>query len=242
MSGGSIIQWVALALCLVFAAVRLPDALRGRGRSVFAVLVLLVVAVALSLDPVYLLVDGLLGGVNIANLLIRLCLYAIMILLGMRCAAAFGSKGARTLISGPLGIAVLAITVIATIVLFVASDLPTSSTGLQGYADQETVRWYADLGRVYPAYVAACLLPPAVLGIWNRSVRPMHRLAAGLMSTGFFMVLVFATLELFPMKLGRADVLLPFGAIVLVTTGLTMIWGSRRRSAKEARRSFLAPD
>ena len=54
MSAGSFIQWLALALCVIFAATRLPDALRGKGRSIFAVLVLVCVAVGLSLAPSYL--------------------------------------------------------------------------------------------------------------------------------------------------------------------------------------------
>ncbi len=40
MSTGIFIQWLALVLCVLFAALRLPDALRGKGRCIFAVLVL----------------------------------------------------------------------------------------------------------------------------------------------------------------------------------------------------------
>lgn len=240
MSGGTLIQWLALALCVVFAALRVPDAVRGKGRCVFAILVLLCVAVALSLQPIYLFVDGLLGGVNVANLMIRFALYAIMVLLGLRGAAAFGSPRALRFISGPLGAAVLGITVLATVILFGLSDLPESSTGLRAYADQPTVIWYSHLGRVYPAYVAACLLGPAILGARDRSVRPLHRCAAALMGVGFVMVVAHAALKLTGIRTGAADLLLPFGAIVLVTVGLTMIWISRRRAAREGSANFLA--
>ena len=56
-------------------------------------------AVALSLESVYELVDGLLGGVNIANLVLRLTLYSAFLLLGVRVATALGSTLARRLIA-----------------------------------------------------------------------------------------------------------------------------------------------
>ena len=107
MSAGSFIQWLALALCVIFAATRLPDALRGKGRSIFAVLVLLCVAVGLSLAPIYLFVDGLLGGANIANLLIRFSLYAIMLLLVICGASELLSESEFWMFCGTLGAALL---------------------------------------------------------------------------------------------------------------------------------------
>lgn len=240
MNGGTFIQWLALALCVIFAAMRLPDAVHGKGRSMFAVLVLLSLAVALSLSPIYLFVDGLLGGANLANLVIRISLYVVMLLLGVRCAAAFGSDRARRCIEGPVGIAVLALTVLVTVVLFALSDLPQSSTGLAAYVDQPTVHWYADMGRIYPGYVAACLIGPAFASVRDRRRRSLHRVSAALIGTGLLMVLVMAVLLLFPLDIGAAEVLLPFGGIVLVTVGLTMIWLSRRRAEKDRSVSFLA--
>lgn len=242
MSVGTFIQWLALALCVIFAAMRLPDALRGKGRSVFAVLVLLSVAVALSLSPIYLFVDAVLGGANIANLIIRFSLYAIMLLLGMRGAVAFGSTRALTLIRGPVGITMLGLTVGATVILFALSELPESSTGLRAYADQATVHWYSHLGRIYPAYVGACLLGPAIASARDASARASHRVAAASIAVGFVMVIAHTVLKLTGIRTGAADLILPFGAIVLVTTGLTMIWLSRRRALKERSTNFLADE
>ena len=242
MSVGVVIQWLALGLCLLFAAIRLPDALRGRGRSVFAVLVLLCVAVALSLPHIYLAVDSLLGGVNIANLVIRLSLYAIMLLLGMRGAAAFGSERALRLIRGPLGVTALTVTVVGTVLLFALSDLPESSTGLRAYAGQTSVQWYAHLGRLYPAYIGACLIGSAVARARDATALRLHRSAAGLMAVGFAMVLAHATLQLTGLPTGAADLILPFGAIVLVTMGLAMIWLSGRRATSGRASNFLASE
>jgi hypothetical protein len=240
MSIGMAVQWLALGLCVLFAAMRLPEAIRGRGRGIFAVLVLLCVAVALSLPPVYLAVDGLLGGANIANLIIRFSLYAIMLLLGIRGAAAFGSGRALRFIRGPVGMAALAVTVVATVILFMLSDLPTSSTGLRAYADQTTVHWYAHLGRLYPAYIAGCLIGPATAQVRDSATLGLHRVAAALMASAFVMVLAHAGLKLTGVRTGAADLVLPFGAIVLVTVGLTIFWLSRRRAARTRTPNFLA--
>lgn len=240
MSVGVVIQWLALGLCLIFAAARLPDALRGRGRSVFAVLVLLCVAVALSLPPIYLTVDGLLGGTNLANLLIRLSLYAIVLLLGVRGAAAFGSTRALRLIRGPVGMTALTVTVVATLMLFALSDLPESSTGLRAYADQASVQWYAHVGRLYPAFIGACLIGSAVARARDSAAPGLHRSAAASLATGFAMVIAQAVLKLTGLRTGAADLILPFGAIVLVTTGLALIRLSRRRAPGEKTSNFLA--
>lgn len=240
MSVGVVIQWSALGLCLIFAALRLPEALRGRGRSIFAVLVLLSFAVALSLPQVYLAVDGVLGGANIANLFIRFSLYAIMLLLGVRGAAAFGSKRALRLIRGPVGITALTVTVVATVVLFALSDLPESSTGLRAYADQTSVQWYSHLGRLYPAYIGACLIGSAVARARNSAAPGLHRCAAAFMAVGFTMVFAHAGLKLTGLRTGAADLILPFGAIVLVTSGLAMIWLSRKRATGDLTSNLLA--
>ena len=236
-----VVQWAVLVLCIVFALLRLPDAIRGRGRAVFIALVLLVFAVGLSLPQFYLPIDRLLGGVNIANLLIRLSLYAIFVVLGIRIAAAFRSARTRWLIVGPIGLSVLAVVALSTVALFILSDLPESSTGLVAYGDQETVRLYAEAGRLYPGYVAACLVLPALKGLADSTGRPAHRAASALLAVGFGAVLVFAVVRLaVGSHLGAWEIGLPFGAILLVTSGLTIIWASRRRTELAPRGNQLA--
>lgn len=236
-----LIQWIVLASCIVFALLRLPDAVRGRGRSIFAAMVLLVVAVGLSLPQIYLPVDALLGGINIANLIIRLSLFAIFVLLGIRIAGAFRSPRTRWLIVGPLGLAVLGAVVAVTVVFFVLSDLPESSTGLTAFRDQDTVQLYAEAGRLYPGYVAACLVLPAVKGLMDPAGRLAHRTASALLAVGFGTVVVFAAVRLLAGDhLGVWEVLLPFGSILLVVSGLIVIWASRRRTELTPPRNRLA--
>lgn len=233
------LQWAALILCGVGAALRVPGLAKGRGRSIFAALVLMAAAVALSLSPIYLVVDGFLGGVNLANLMLRLILFAVFLLLGIRMAAAFGSKLARRLIAGPFGLAVLALSVLATLYFFVASELPVSSRGLSAFEDQDTVQQYGTVGRFYPGYVSLCLLPAALASVLDRSARPMHRLAGVLLAGGFFLVVMFVVLRLFSVELRQWEVILPFTAILLTAVGLCLIWLSRTLCGRKRRRRNL---
>ncbi|TYD00664.1 hypothetical protein FQ377_04385 [Arthrobacter echini] len=234
---GMTIQWAALALCAMAAAVRIPGALRGHGRTMCAALLLLTLAVGLSIAPVYNPVDALLGRFNGANLLLRLTLYAVFVLLGVRVAAAFASSLARRLVVGPFGLAILGLTVAATLYFFVASELPFSSVGLGAFEDQATVREYAAVGRLYPGYVAACMVLPTGLSVFDRRSRPIHRVAGALLSSSFLLVVVFVVLRLTPLELLDWNVILPFSAIVLLVLGLGLIWLShmiaRRHSVQD---------
>ena len=231
------IQWVALFLCAAGAAVRIPEVRNGHGRTVFTALVLLTVAVGLSIAPIYKAVDGLLGGVNVANFLLRLALYVVFVLLGARMAAAFGSRLARRLVIGPFGLAILGLTIAATLYFFVASELPGSSTGLSDFEEQDTVQQYAALGRLYPGYVAACLVAPAVVSVLDRQARTIHRIACGFLASGFSLVVVFVLLRLTPADLGGWNIILPFSAILLTVVGLSLIWLSHTRSRRSRARS-----
>lgn len=228
------IQWVALGLCAVGTAVRIPGLRQGRGRAMFVALLLLTVAVGLSLDPIYLAVDGVLGGVNVANLLLRMALYAVFVLFGIRMAAAFGSTRARHLIIGPVGLSIVALTVAATVYFFVSSELSGSSTGLRAFDEQDTVRQYATVGRLYPGYVAACLVVPAALSALDRQARTIHRVACALVACGFTLVVVFVLLRLTSLDLMHWDIVLPFSAILLTVLGLCLIWASRAVGRKSS--------
>ena len=235
------LQWAALILCGVGAVIRVPGLVKGRGRSIFAALVLMTAAVALSLSPIYLAVDGFIGGVNLANLMLRLILFAVFLLLGIRMAAAFGSALARRLIAGPFGVTVLALSVIATLYFFIASELPMSSRGLSAFEDQDTVQQYGTVGRFYPGYVSACLVPAALASCLDRGARPMHRIAGTLLVGAFLLVVLFVGLRLLSVELHQWDVILPFTAVLLTAVGLCLIWLSRTLSdRRRQRRNLLA--
>ncbi len=199
-----------------------------------AALLLLTFAVALSIEPLYDGVDAVLGGVNATNLVLRMVLYAVFVLIGVRVAAAFDSPLARRLIAGPFGLAILGLAIAATLYFFVASELPGSSVGLTDFSDQATVREYAAVGRLYPGYVAACLIVPTVVSVLDRRARPIHRVAGALLAGGFLLVVVFVLLRLMGLDLMRWNVILPFSAILLTVLGLYLIWLSHRRARRRA--------
>ncbi|MCU1572872.1 MAG: hypothetical protein JWO93_954 [Micrococcaceae bacterium] len=227
------LQWLALAMCVFCAAWRLPAALRGRNPGLFGVFVLLVIAVGLSLPPIYLPVDAALGGRNLANLLVRFALYGIFFVLALKLAAAFRSPRAARVIRGPVGLTVLAVVCLATIVLFLLSDLPVSRAGLVGYLDQPSVRTYSLAGRLYPAFVAACMLVPAARTALT-APRPAERIAAGLIAASLGMVFLLTVLQLTMLPVGALIALLSYGSIVLLAAGLTVIWISVRRQRRFA--------
>ena len=239
MTVGFAVQVSSFVLSSLFALFRLPDAVRGRNRSMFFCMVLIAVSTGLSLPVFYEFVDPLLGGMNLANLLLRYSLYGVFVILGLRGAAAFGAEWSRRLIVGPVGLVVLGVIVVLTAGFFAASDIPETSTGLLDYGDQVTVEVYGMLGRLYPAYVAACVCAPALAAARNSRYRTPHRLGSGLFGTGLAVVVAFTALALV-MDLGVFMVLLPFSAVILVVSGLVVMWISNRLQLRRPKRSPLA--
>jgi hypothetical protein len=224
----AILEWTALAVCFVCLVLRLPATIKGRNVSLFWCFALLTVAVGLSIPDVYLPIDGLLGGRNIANLVLRLCLYAICFLLAVKIAAAYQSKVGLRLIRGRIGLLVLAVDVVGTIICFFMSDLPVSRTGLAGYSDQASVVAYTLFGRLYPTYAAAALIWPTFKGGVSAR-RILDKSAAWLMSLGFMLVPVVAILQLSGHGAGAAIHLASYTAILCVAIGLSLVWLSYAR-------------
>ncbi len=239
MTVGFAVQVSAFVLSSLFALFRLPDAVRGRNRSIFFCMVLIAVATGLSLPVFYEFIYPLLGGMNLANLLLRYSLYGVFVILGLRGAAAFGAEWSRRLIVGPVGLVVLGVIAVLTAGFFAASDIPETSTGLLDYGDQVTVEVYGMLGRLYPAYVAACVCAPALAAARNPRYRTPHRLGSGLFGTGLAVVVAFTAMALV-MDLGVFMVLLPFSAVILVVSGLAVMWISNRLQLRRPKRSPLA--
>ncbi|HSU70931.1 MAG TPA: hypothetical protein VLI70_05690 [Micrococcaceae bacterium] len=241
----TVMQWVALGLGVACAAWRLPAAIRGRNASLFWAFLLIAIAVGLSLPAIYLPVDGLLGGRNFANLILRFALYAIFFILASKIAAAYRSPRAERLIRGPIGISVLLVICVGTVVPFLLSDLPVSSTGLAKYLDQAPVGFYIAAGRLYPAYAAACLIVPTAIATRSSHLR-LERVAAACICAAFSMVVLMTVVQLAffhgygPTPLLTIINLLSYGAIICLTVGLGLVWLSIRSQARKTRNSGLA--
>ena len=163
----AILQWTTLAVCALVAIARIPSALRGENRSLFFIYVFLTVAILLSIEAPYVAIDQVLGGMNLANLLLRFIIFGAIFALGLRIARGFGADDALRLITGPAGIAVAALASVAVVVVFLMMDTAGSSAGLIAVYAKDArnaalVEYYGAAGRLYPAYITLALLPAMV--------------------------------------------------------------------------------
>lgn len=239
MSIATAIQVGALIVAGLFALTRLPSALRGRNPLLFWAVLMLCIAIALGISPVYLAVDNALGGINIANVIIRFALYAFFLILGAKAAAAFRAPRAGRLIAGPAGAAVLSAVVVATVVLFVLADMPESSPGLRSYSGQLPVILYGLLGRAYPGYVAACLVGPALATAAHRRRPALIRAGSGLLGVGLIGAVFYAIQDVTPMDANPWDHLVPYSSIIVVTVGLALLGSERVASKLRAKQTPL---
>ena len=236
------LQWAALGATLFFALLRVPGAIRGENRGMFYALILLSAAMALSIPSFYLPVDAMLGGINVANLLLRYLLFAVLLILGLKASAAFQAPLAARLIGGPVGVIVLAACAVSVAVLYGLSDLPESSTALAAYWDQDTVHAYGDSSRLYQIYVGACLIP-SLFGSAAGSRRPAGiRISAGLLALGLSAAVVHSALSLTAVNpdLGVWDLVLPYSAVIVVSLGLALMWNSHRIARRHPKPGLLA--
>ena len=236
------LQLTAFVFTVLFCLQRLPSAIRGENRGMFSALLLMAVGMALSIPFFYLRVDSLLGGMNIANLLLRFSVFGAFLIFGMKAASAFNAPRAQRLIAGPVGFCVLGLAAATVTVFFVLSDLPDSSTALRAYEGQDTVAAYADTARLYQTYVAACLAPALFLCAADSRRRGEIRISAGLMSLGMTAFVVHALLSLALWNLSRGwwDRTLPYAAVLAISIALALVWNVRRIEKRKPKSNLLA--
>jgi hypothetical protein len=177
-----ILQWSTLALCAVTAAARIPSALRGQNRAVFYIFALLTVAILLSIEAPYVAIDQALGGINVANLILRYVIFAAIFFVGIRVTRGFGAVEGHRFITGRIGISVLALISVAVLVLFLMMDTAGSSAGMAAVSGKDArngllAELYGAAGRAYPAYASLALLPAMVRAVRSR-LPAMVRFAA----------------------------------------------------------------
>ena len=117
-----ILQWSTLAVCCVAALARIPSAVRGENRSLFYIFVLAALAILLSIDGPYVAIDGLLGGSNVANLILRFVLFGVIFFIGLRCVNAFGADQQRRWLLGVPGLLVFGLIAGVMVVFFTMMD------------------------------------------------------------------------------------------------------------------------
>jgi hypothetical protein len=226
-----ILQWSTLAACGLVAMARIPSALRGKNRTIFYIFALMTVAILLSIQAPYVAIDQALGGVNIANLILRLVIFAAIYFVGIRITRGFGADHAYRLVTGRIGMAALGLTSLVVVVVFLMMDTAGSSAGMGAVSAKDSrngllVEYYGAAGRAYPAYVSLVLLPAMVRAC--RSTLPvLVRVSAFLVAVGAVAIGLSLLFPLIPPKLGFVEFVINYTAVLCFVFGLALIGVAR---------------
>jgi hypothetical protein len=239
------LQWTTLIASGAAALSRIPNLVRRKNRSMFYILGLMTLAILLSIKGPYLAIDGLLGGTNIANLLLRFIICGAIFFLGLRIAAGFGDERGRRLVRGRAGMLAFGLVSVALLVSFLLMDTAGSSVGMSAVDDRNEwnavlVEYYAAAGRAYPAYVCLVLLPGMVRA-FRSSLPAVLRTSALLLAVGSAAIAITVLFPLIPPAVGYLKFVINYTAILCLVAGLALIWlasgrAGRRRGAQSVGR------
>ena len=227
----ALLQWTTLAVCALAAVVRVPSALQGENRSLLFIYAFMTVAILLSIEAPYLATDSVLGGTNVANLLLRFIIFGTVFALGLRIARGFGADDALRLITGPPGIVFVGAASVAVVVVFLMMDTAGSSAGLIAVYDRDArnaalVEYYGAAGRLYPAYITLALFPAMMRAV--RSGMPgLVRLGAALLAVGSVAITLSLLSPVIPASLAYLRFVFSYTAILCLVLGLFVFWLSR---------------
>lgn len=233
------LQWTTLAICAVIAAARIPSTLRGENRSLFGIFAMMTLAILLSIQEPYLIIDSALGGTNIANLLLRFVIFGAIYFLGVRVSRGFGADKAYRLITGKAGITVLLAISAVLVAIFLLMDTAGSSAGLLDISAKDPrhfalVEYYGAAGRAYPAFVALALLPAMVRAVRDR-LPVLVRIAAALLALGGVAVALTMFFPVLPPGLKALQFIINYTAVLCYVLGLALIWAAKVLSGRPAR-------
>ncbi len=232
------LQWITLAVCAAGAVSRIPAALHGRNRSLLAVYALTSLAVLLSIEGPYLAIDHVLGGANVANLLLRILVFAAVFLLGLRIARGFDAQDALRLIAGPVGIAMATAAVLAVTGNFLTMDTAGSSVGLTAIVARDPHHealgsYYRWAGRLYPAYVMLALFPAMVRAL-RSSLPALVRAGAAMFAAGTVSLTVSLAALALPPSLADVRLASGYAGVLALVSGLLLIRMSRIPAAQQS--------
>ena len=231
-----ILQWTTLAACAAAAIWRIPSFSQKKNRSLFYIFALLTLAILLSIKGPYAAIDGLLGGINVANLLLRFIIFGAIFFLALRIAAGFGDSRGVQLIRGPAGMLALGVISAVLVVCFVLMDTSGSSAGLVDVAAKNQqnallVEYYGAAGRAYPAYVCLAILPGMLRAV--RSPLPaLLRMSAALLAVGSIAIPLSLLFPVVPPGLGFLRFVVNYTAILCFVAGLALIWVASGRAGR----------
>jgi hypothetical protein len=237
------LQWSTLAFCGLIAVARIPSAVRGENRTLFWIFALMTLAILLSIEAPYVAIDRALGGFNLANLILRFVIFAAILCVGIRVTRGFGASEGYRLLTGRIGMTVLAVISLSLIAVFLMIDSEGSSAGLvqisaRGGTDALLEEYYGAAGRAYPAFVSLVLLPAMVRAVRSSLPLPI-RSAALLLAIGAVAITLTLFFPLIPPSWGPAEFVINYAAILCFVVGLALIWAAKIRYRTQAdKRSY----
>lgn len=237
----AIVEWGTLAVCCTVLLLRIPDAVKGRNRTVFGILFLATLCSLLAVSGPYEAIDGVLGGWNLTHLILRFLVFATVLLVGLRLTRGLAATHAYRLVAGVTGRWALGISCMAVSVLFLLMDTRGSSAGLEalsgrGGCNEVLGPFYAAAGRSYPAYVSVILMAPLLAAARSRLPR-LIRVAALATLLGAVAVVLSVPASFAPPAWALGQHLLNSPAVLGYILGLALFWVARQTAGKAGNRN-----
>ena len=169
------LEWATLMVCCAALLLRVPDAVRGRNRTVFGILFLGTCAVCSPSPNSTRRSTALLGGWDLTSLILRYLVFAAVLLVGLRVTRGLAAARAHRLISGGTGRWALGLGCLAVTVAFFLMARPGHRPGCRapggGAGNADLAPIYTAAGRTYPAFVSLVLVPPLLAAVRSRLPR-----------------------------------------------------------------------
>lgn len=222
------LEWGTLIVCCTVLLLRLPDAVKGRNRTVFGILLLATLCSVLAVSGPYEAIDRMLGGWNVTNLILRYLVFATILLIGIRVTRGLGSTTGYRLITGQAGRWALGISCLSVAAIFFLMDTEGSSSGMQGLAaaserNAALAPVYAAAGRSYPAFVSFILLPPLLAAARSQLPR-LVRAGALVMVVGALAVVLSIPASFAPPAWLPGQHVVNYSAVLGYVLGLALFW------------------
>jgi hypothetical protein len=224
------LEWATLTVCCLALALRIPDAVKGRNRTVFGILLLATVCSLLAVSEFYVAIDGALGGRHVTSLILRYLVFATVLLVGLRITRGLAAAKGYRLLAGAAGRWALALCCLAVLAAFLLMDTAGVSAGLQvpsdgGGSNAVLAPYYTAAGRTYPAFVSLILMPPLLAAARSKQPR-MIKAGALLVLAGALFAVLSLPVSLAPPALAGGLRFVNYAAVLGYVIGLAVFWFS----------------
>lgn len=224
----AVLEWGTFVVCCTVLLLRVPDAVQGRNRTVFGILLLATLCSLLAVSGPYEAIDRTLGGWNVTHLILRYLVFAVVLLVGLRLSKGLGATWGYRVIAGRPGLWALGLSCVAVAAIFFLMDTRGSSAGLldlrdDGGRNAVLAPFYAAAGRSYPAFVSVILMPPLLHAI--RSKLPaLVRAGAVATLVGAVAVVVSVPASFAPPEWALGQHVANYSAGLGYVLGLALFW------------------